>query len=170
MRFSRLALACVLAGAVASGATAQTQTDFSGTWQFDRAKSMQPGPDGSVVLAALLGDEFTARQDATGLSLSIKSGAIRASAFFKLDGSESRNTSPGGAGQPDVEVVSTAAWRGGKLVITSKSTSGVQGKPTLIVTTRVMWIDKDGSLMLDRSGTPVSEITPTRSVYTRVKQ
>jgi len=30
-----------------------------------------------------------------------------------------------------------------------------------------MWIDKAGDLIVERSGTPASVVTPSRSVYTR---
>jgi hypothetical protein len=157
----------VLSSLIVSVVLAQKRPDFSGTWTFSRVKSLQPGPNGQVVLAALLGDEFTVKQDATSLSLSIKAGTVQASAVYKLDGSESRNLSPAGPGQPDIEVISKATWEGDKLVVNSTSTSPVDGRPTQIVTKRVMWIEKDGSLILERTGTPADQIPQTRSVYVR---
>ena len=38
-----------------------------------------------------------------------------------------------------------------------------------IETRRVLWLDKDGTLVIERTGTPASEVTPSRSVYTRVR-
>ncbi len=169
MRMWRLVPSLVLAALIVAGGLAQTHPDFSGTWTFNQLKSAQPGPDGKVVLAALMGDEFTVQQVGTSLNFSIKSGAIRAAAIYKLDGSESRNMSPGGPGQPDIEVVSTAAWQGDKLIINSTSTSPVQGRPVTIVTRRELWIDPDGNLILVRTGTPANMVTPSRSVYSKAK-
>ena len=156
-------------GAAAQPSRAMTRPDFSGAWVFDQAKSAQPGPDGTVVLAAMLGDEFTARQDAVSLALTIRSGNLRVDAAYKLDGSESRNMSPGPSGQLDVEVVSRASWENGKLVIASNSVSVLEGKQVPIETRRVLWIDAGGSLIIERTGTPVSQVQPSRSVYRKVK-
>jgi len=172
----RIAAAAVLvmffvaaAGAGAQPVAAKARPDFSGTWTFDQVKSAQPGPDGKVMLAAMLGDEFTAQQDAVSLSLAIKAGGVRVNAAYKLDGTDSRNMSPGAFGQPAVEVVSRAAWEGDKLVITSKSVSVISGKDVPIETRRVLWIDKDGGLIMERTGTPASEVPPTRSAYRKTK-
>jgi hypothetical protein len=48
--------------------------DFSGSWTFDAQKTAQPDEKGRVVLAAMLGDEFTALQTATSLTLRILTG------------------------------------------------------------------------------------------------
>ncbi len=167
MRMRLLISSVLLAALIVAVGTAQKHPDFSGIWKFNQAKSALPGPDGKVTLAALMGDEFTVRQDATSLNFAIKAGPIRATAVYKLDGSESRNMSPGGTGQPDVEVVSTATWQGDKLIIVSTSTSPVQGKPVKVMTRRELWIDAEGNLILVRTGTPESLVTPTRSVYSR---
>jgi len=156
------------AAAFAQQAPAAARPDFSGTWAFDQLKSAQPGPDGKITLAAMLGDEFTAQQDAVSLTLAIKIGGLRVNAAYKLDGSDTRNMSPGAFGQPAVEVVSRASWDGDKLVIASKSVSVIAGKNVPIETRRVLWIEK-GGLIIERTGTPVSEVPPTRSAYLKVK-
>ena len=155
-----LALAVCVAGFTVRPASAQAKPDFSGTWTFDQAKSAQPGPDGKIVVAAMLGDECVVKQDATTLSLAIKFGGGLVNAAYKLDGSESRNMSPSPAGE--VPVISHASWDGGKLVILSTST---QADGVTVATRRVLWIDADGSLIIDRTGTPASVVTPSRSVY-----
>ena len=151
--------------ACAVGANARDRPDFSGTWTADQAKSTRTGADGVTRIALMLGSEFTARQDAATLTLDITAGPIHLTAVYRLDGSESRNVSPGGAGQPDVTVVSRASWEGSKLVIRSISPSQLAGKTVTIESVRTMYLDADGTLVIDRTGTPVSEVPETRSVY-----
>ena len=155
-----LALAVYMAGFIVRPVSAQAKPDFSGTWTFDQAKSAQPGPDGKVVVAAMLGDECVVKQDATTLSLAIKFGGGLVNAAYKLDGSESRNQSPGSMGE--VTVISHASWDGGRLVILSTST---QADGVTVNTRRVLSIDADGNLIIDRTGTPASVVIPSRSVY-----
>ena len=148
---------------------AQARPDFSGTWTFDGARSSQTLPGGGVIIAKLLGDEVTIQQDAGRMSLAIRIGSRRVDAVYALDGSESRNPSSEGGGKPDVDVISRASWEDGKLVIVSTSTSDVQCRSIAVETKRVLWIDGEGRLILDRSGTPVSEVPTSRSVYARAK-
>lgn len=164
-----MVLMLTVVGAGAQSTAANARTDFSGTWVFDQVRSAQPGPDGKVSLAAMLGDEFTAKQDAALLSLAIKAGGVRVNAAYKLDGTDSKNVSPGAFGQPAVDVVSRASWDKDRLVIVSKSVSVVSGKDVAVETRRVMWIDKGGSLVMERTGTSASQVAPTRSVYRKAK-
>ena len=137
MPIATLALTWIL-----SGATLVSQpADLSGTWTFDQAKTMRPGPDGRVVLAAMLGV-----------------------AVYDLSGAESENVSPG-----DIRVTSRASWQGTKLVIDSTSEGTDQGKPVTIATKRTIWIDAQGDLIVERSGTPASVVTASRSVYRRLR-
>lgn len=145
---------------------AQVRPDFSGAWEFDRERTMKqpPSPDGRLVIAAMLGDEFVANQDDKALHLTIKATGQTLNVTYALDGSESRNVSPG-----DITVLSRARWDGERLVITSTSTSLERGKPVTVETTRTMWLAKDGSLYIERTGTPASEVTPSTSIYKRVR-
>ena len=59
---------------VALATLLQGPPDFSGRWEFDREKTMQPGPDGRIVLAAMLGDAVVVRQTADRISFSIDAG------------------------------------------------------------------------------------------------
>jgi hypothetical protein len=163
-----MAVACLVCGC-AVGARAQDRPDFSGAWTADEAKSTKTGADGVTRMALMLGSEFTARQDATTLTLQITAGSMHVTAVYSLDGSESRNTSPGNAGEPNVTVVSRASWEGGKLVIRSTSASQSGGKTVTIESVRTMFLDTDGALVIDRTGTPASEVPETRSVYKRVR-
>lgn len=163
--FAALSFAC----ACAQGALAQDRPDFSGTWTAVQARSVRTGSDGKSRTALLLGGECTIRQDATTLTLDITAGQLRVKAVYKLDGTESRNSAPEGAGGPNVEIVSRASWEGSKLVIRSTSTGQSNGKTIQIESVRTLFIDSDGTLVLDRVGTPISEVPETRSVYKKVR-
>lgn len=160
MMLPALALACLISAVVAPQAT----TDFSGTWTFDQAKTLKPGPDGKIVLAAMLGDQVVVQQDATSITLRITVQGDMVVAVYDLTGAESRNISPG-----DVPVMSRASWKGDRLIIESSSEGEEQGRPVTIRTTRVLWVDKAGDLIVERTGTPSSAVTPSRSVYRRVR-
>jgi hypothetical protein len=147
-----------------AGAAAQERPNLSGTWTFDQEKSMKPGPDGRVVLAAMLGEEFVALQTSTSLTLRITFQGDLVVAVYDLTGKESENLSPG-----DIKVTSRASWAGEKLVIESTSAGTADGKPVTIATKRIIWIDETGDLIVERSGTPASQVTPSRSVYRRLR-
>ncbi len=151
-----LCLAC-LAGL---DSAPQTRPDFSGRWTFDRSKSAEPW-NGRIVIAPILGDECVATQTAAALELVITVGGQKVTAVYNFDG-QSRNLSPG-----DIPVASRTSWEGEKLVIASTSTATVKGQSLTIETRRVLWIDKNGDLIIERTGTPASEVTPSRSVYSR---
>jgi hypothetical protein len=158
-----LVLSLCLADASA-GPQAKKAPDFSGTWAFDQKRSMEPGPDGRVVLAPMLGDEFVALQTPSALTFRITFNGDTIVAVYDLTGVESENVSPG-----DIKVTSRATWEGERLVIESSSAGEDAGKPTTIRTKRVIWIDKAGDLIIERTGTPASQVTPSRSVYRRTR-
>jgi hypothetical protein len=140
----------------------QTHPDFSGSWTFDRGKSAQPW-NGRIVIAPILGEACVVTQSADALALAITTSGQNVTAVYRFDG-ESRNISPG-----DIPVTSRTSWEADRLVIVSTSLATVRGQPVTIETRRVLSIDKDGSLVIERTGTPASEVTPSRSVYTRVR-
>jgi hypothetical protein len=140
----------------------QAHPDFSGRWTFDRAKSSEPW-NGRIVIAAILCDQCDRTQDTTSLKLAITVGGEKVMAVYNFGG-ESRNLSPG-----DIPVTSRTSWDGARLVIASTSAALVNGQNVTIETRRVMWLDGAGNLIIERSGTPASEVTPSRSVYTRVR-
>ena len=139
-------------------------TDFSGTWTLDTEKTMKPGPDGRIVLAPMLGERVVVSQNASSITMRITVQGGVVVAVYDLTGAESRNVSPG-----DITVISRASWKGDRLIIESTSDSVDEGKPVTIRTTRVLWIDKDGDLIVERTGTPASAVTPSRSVYRRAR-
>ena len=139
--------------------------DLSGRWTFDVQKTMAPDKDGRVVLAAMLGDEFTALQTASSLTLRILTNGQLVVAVYDLTGRPTDNVSPG-----DIVVTSRARWKQDRLVISSISTSEVEGERVTVESTRVLWIDTAGDLIVERSGTPTRLVTPSRSVYRRAKK
>ena len=143
-------------------AAAQAPPDFSGTWTLDAEKTMQPGPDGRIVMAPMLGERVVVSQTATSIKMQISVQGNVVAAAYDLTGAESRNVTPG-----DITVVSRASWKGDRLIIESTSQSVDQGKPVTVWTIRVLWIDKAGDLIVERTGTPASVVTPSRSVYRR---
>jgi hypothetical protein len=157
---AHLVLSLCLAGLIGLSSLPQTRPDFSGRWTFDRARSAEPW-NGRIVIAAILGDECAATQDATALKLAITVGGQKVNAVYTFTG-ESRNLSPG-----DIPVTSRTSWDGNRLVIVSTSEATVKGQKLTIETRRVLWIDNEGNLIIERTGTPASEVTPSRSVYTR---
>ena len=159
---ARIVLSLWLAGLAAVNPQPPTRPDFSGRWTFDRAKSAQPW-NGRIVIAPILGDECVATQDAASLKLAITVGGQKVTAVYNFEG-ESRNMSPG-----DIPVASRTSWDGDGLVIASTSAAIVKGQDVTIETRRVMRLDADGNLIIERTGTPASEVTPSRSVYTRVR-
>lgn len=155
-------LAAILLALVLAPQAAGGKPDFSGTWVFDANKTMQPGADGRVVLAAMLGEQFSAVQNETSLTLRITNQGQQVVAIYDLTGTPTENVSPG-----DIVVTSRASWNGDRLVIVSTSQSVEKGTPVTIETTRTMWIDKAGDVILERKGTPEKIVTPSRSVYRR---
>ena len=144
--------------------SAQARPDLSGTWRFDQEKSLKPGPDGRIVLAPMLGEEVVVLQRGTSITFRISFQGDTVAAVYDLTGAETENVSPG-----DIRVRSRASWEGQKLVIDSTSDGEEAGKPITIRSKRVIWIDQAGDLIVERSGTPVSQVTTSRSVYRRVR-
>jgi hypothetical protein len=159
---ARLVFGLFLACFAAVTSHVQPRPDFSGHWTFDRAKSAKPW-NGRIVIAPILGDEFAATQTVTSLALAITAGGQKVTAIYNFVG-ESRNVSPG-----DIPVTSRTSWDGERLVIVSTSESDVKGQAVRIETRRVLWLDTDGNLVIERTGTPASEVIPSRSVYARVR-
>ena len=116
----------------------------------------RPNFSGNWVLAdgrpALLGDKFTATQDEKTLTLDITLGALPrpVRVVYNLDGSESRNLNPSlTPGVADEPIFSKVSWDGSKLVILTRGTALVNGKPT--ESKRVLWIDAKGQLAIERT-------------------
>ncbi len=153
----------------------KSRPDFSGTWVFD--------PDATDAVSSLerkgtniFGASFVAHQDARSLTfdITIAQGAPPIQATYALDGSQTKNVSPPQTvGAAPIVVRATAKWLGDKLIIESRSRQpggrGARGAtgPTVVnvVSTRTIWLDQSGRLVIDRDGTPKPVVPSTRSVY-----
>jgi len=167
MRFITLILVLTVAGLQAQQAEKPApRPDFSGQWVLD----LQPAPGAKGSPGAMLGGSFTAKQDAKVLTLTIEAYGRTVVAAYNLDGSDSKLMSPTGPGQPDEAIISHATWEGDRLVIKTTTIETVEGKSVEMTTRRVMWIDSRGVLLLERTGTPLSMVTPSTSAYRRVKK
>jgi hypothetical protein len=138
--------------AIVASVVGQERPDFSGTWTYDAAHSSKTSPgiriglDGTRTEIEInsppppaLGAEFTAKQDAKTLNLSLSltqqsvgrrvngvpvnqsttGPTVAYTVAYALDGSESNNKMPSTlVGRPETETVSTAAWNANTLVLT----------------------------------------------------
>ncbi len=153
-------IVCVLAAAVA-GVMAQGQTNFSGTWTRDAARSDAPAM-GRGGRGGMAENARTVTQTATELTVEIKRGESVQKLVYKLDGSESVN--PAGRGG---EVRSKAHWEGAKLVIDSTQTMSMGGTEMTITSKEVWELAADGTLTITTTrSTPQGERT-IKSVYTK---
>ena len=57
----------------------------------------------------------------------------------------------------------------GRLIIDSKSVASEKGVTVTVDTRRVLSLDSEGNLIVERTGTPASLVTPSRSVYRRTE-
>ena len=163
----RFGVGAVVLSVIVASLEGQSRPDLSGEWVLAKERSTQT-LQGSRVTAVtgLLGETVSIRQDAKTLTLDISVAMLGRPirAVYNLDGSDSRNLNPVAGGQPDEPIVSTAAWDGEKLVILTRGTALIAGKP--LETRRVIWIDAEGLLTIERSAEGQSI---TRSVYSRAK-
>ena len=132
MKISTAALAVFVAGLLTAHALAQQRPDFSGAW----SSSVRPyryaprGVESTASLGSGWGQSFTITQDADTLLIErafFSRYDLQPAMKFRyaLDGTESRNTVWVGRGE-QVQI-STSAWEGDKLVITTVYTEPQPG-------------------------------------------
>lgn len=126
MRRSTFVLAAFATGILASSAAAQERPDFSGAWTvLARPTGAGGGSGSSGSLGSGWGDGFTLAQNADTLTIErafYRRADLQPTMKFRysLDGSETRNTVLMGRG---IQVqVSTTAWEGDTLVVTTVHT------------------------------------------------
>jgi hypothetical protein len=137
MKRARVGIIAAAVFAVTSLAFAQAKPDFSGTWTLDpEASGMAAPPAGGAPGGGgggggrgggggPLGQGGTIKQTADTLTIERTMGENKVVSTYKLDGSESKNTTMGRGGM-SMESVSTAKFDGPKLTIVSKMDMGGQ--------------------------------------------
>ncbi|MHC4236315.1 MAG: hypothetical protein ACYSUQ_14455 [Planctomycetota bacterium] len=181
MKRSTVVLLAFAAGMLATDAQAQERPDFSGAWTVvapPTGRGSGGGPGGS--LGSGWGDVFTVQQSSNTLTVErafYSRADLQPSMKFRysLDGSETRNTVLMGRGM-QVQV-STTAWEGDELVITTMHaepdagdgqtvTCEVTQTLSLLPPRLAAW---SPSLVVEttRCGTLGGPPSTTRTVYTR---
>jgi hypothetical protein len=142
--------------------------DFGGTWVFDADATKANAAAAKVDGVALFLGQFVAEQNPQTFTMKIDLGQMIVTAVYNLDGSPSKNMSPPNTpGAAPIEVTSRAHWTGAKLVITSTSQSPGKNGPVTVRSTRSLWLDANGRMVIERSGTPRDIVRTSRSVYGR---
>lgn len=149
MKRARIGIIAVAVLAMATMAFAQ-KPDFSGSWTLDpEASGMAAGGGGGRMGGG--GGPMVVKQTADALTTETTRGENKITMTYKLDGSESTNTSMGRGGA-SMETKSTAKWDGSKLVITTKA-----GENESVQT----WSMEGGNLVIEGTGGR----GPTKRVY-----
>lgn len=157
---------CAQAAKPASAKPAAMRPNFGGTWIFDVEATKASANAAKMNGLALFMEAFDAEQDAKALTMKVNLGQMLVTAVYNLDGSVSKNMSPPGMpGAPPIEVTSNARWNGATLVITSTSSSPSANGPVEVKSTRKLWLDAKGRMVVERSGTPRNMVPSSRSVY-----
>ncbi len=175
----RVAAIVIMGLALSGGLRAQTarpavtkpavaKPNFGGTWVFDVEATRASANAAKMNGLALFMETFTAEQDAKAFTMKVDLGQVLVTAVYNLDGSVSKNMSPPGMpGAPPIEVTSNAKWVGATLVISSTSSSPSANGPVEVKSTRKLWLDAKGRMVVERSGTPRNMVQSSRSVYKR---
>jgi len=158
-------LALALSGTSCAKA-APPKPNFGGNWTFDVEATKASATEAKMDGLALFMENFSAEQDAKVFSMKVELGQMLVTATYNLDGSVSKNMSPSGtSGADPIEVTSNATWDGMTLVVTSTSVSPSANGPIEVKSARKMWLDAQGRLVVERSGTPDTIVRTSRSVY-----
>jgi hypothetical protein len=149
--------------------SAQSRPNFAGRWVL----TSTVGPFGELGSRPLrffndasssLGTDVTISQDAAKLTVEYAAQPNATVLTYRLDGAETRNVPPPAG---DSEVVSTASWKDGKLVIlsTQKEVSP-QSQSITIQMTQTLSLTPDGTLVVESTHNGGSGKTQT-TVYKR---
>ncbi len=158
-------------GMLAQGAKpAAAKPNFSGNWVFDPDATKANADAVKMNGLALFTEKFVGEQDDKTFTMKVDLGPMIVTAVYNLDGSVSKNMSPPAvAGAAPIEVTAYAKWEGATLAITSTSVSPSANGPVEVKSTRKLWLDRQGRLVIERTGTPAGSVMSSRSVYTRKK-
>jgi hypothetical protein len=166
----RVAPVAIIVLALIGVSCAKAKPSFAGQWNIDIEATKASATEAKMDGLALFMEHFSAEQDAKTFSMKVDLGPMVVNAIYNLDGSVSKNMSPSGtSGQPPIEVVSNAKWDGDVLVVTSTSASPTATGPVEVKSTRKLWLDAAGRLVIERTGTPETLVRSSRSVYAKAK-
>jgi hypothetical protein len=151
-----------LALVVVTVAFAQGKPNFAGTWTPPAPAAGAAPPAGGGGGGGRGGGPMTVTQTATVLTVERTMGENKIKTVYNLDGTESKNESPGrGGGAPTVST-STVKWDGAKLLITTKS----EGPSGPVERTQTWSLGADGNLTIEQPGQGGNVRT---TVYTKGK-
>jgi hypothetical protein len=192
MRSAMTLMIALAAGLVAASVFAQEKPHFSGRWTLAQSTQSQDagrgrsgarggfgsggglfggGRGGSSGGKGGLGggqegrggsgpaQTLVIKQDAETLTIEGATGQGTQTNTYKLDGSESVNSTQRG------QIKSKASWDGNKLVITSTGTVSMMGKWMTIETKEILWLDTDGTMVIETTRSAGGRSVDSRAVY-----
>lgn len=151
MNIARSVIFTSAALVLAIGLGAQAKPDFSGTWVI---VTPQAGAPSTLVI----------KQDATSVSETDGATEDAHTITVKLDGTQSRMAMPVHTNE-EVVVLSTAAWRGNSLVLSSTVSFPNGNKRDMV---RVWTLDAENQLQVEATRAPnTPEARTIKAVYTK---
>lgn len=150
----------VAAALMVATVSAQGKPNFTGKWTIVVDPNAPPpggagggrggrGGMGGGRGGAVGGQTFTLTQDAATLKVERMQGETPYTLTYKLDGSESKNTTPGRQGGQGSESIAKATWEGSTLVINITQTMNMGGQSMNMQSKQVLSLAADGSLVVE---------------------
>jgi hypothetical protein len=99
------------------------------------------------------------KQDAETLTIEGATGQGTQTNTYKLDGSESVNSTQRG------QIKSKASWDGNKLVSASTGTVSMMGKSMTIETKEILWLDTDEAMVIEMTRSAGARRAEIKAVY-----
>jgi hypothetical protein len=139
MKRKVMSVAVALVAVFAAAGSTQSAPSFAGKW----SAVPDPNAGGGRGGFGALGQSATITQDAASMTIVRTTPMGEFTSIYKLDGSESKNTVniQGNA----VDMLSTAKWDGGKLLVKTKMS--FDGTP--VETSMTMMLDSSGNLLVE---------------------
>ena len=118
----RIATLAVTLASLASPLAAQSHPDFSGKWILDTKASEGPMMPSAMTVVVTQNAKTLKVDNTSTMAMGDQKMEQKASLTYALDGSPSKNTATGMGGSLDL--LSTSAWDGPTLVVTTKAELG----------------------------------------------
>jgi len=143
-KFAFLALVLAAVLALPAVASAQAKPDFSGKWiqDMDKSDPMGGGPGGGGGRGPAGPQNITITHTAADLTIERETPNGVMKTVYKLDGSESENTTPRGSSK------TKSSWDGAKLVTAGTQTMNMQGNEVTIEMKEERSLDADGTMVV----------------------